>query len=191
MTGIRILFAVVVLGLLLPRYAEGQVSPLFEVRVEEWKINSGALDSPERLGGFSFLAGVQGTRLGGGFSLGHVPEGDVEPGWLVVQMESGPRVSLHERVHVKARARLGGLKMRVANRHRVIETCGPQYGCMFEAPAFEPGWSALGGGDLRAEVGISSLFVLFGRFGMSRLFSGANSGENLQSWGVGAQYRLR
>lgn len=191
MPGIRVLFAVVGLSLLVPRYAEGQARPLVEVRGEQWKINSGHLGSSEHLGGFSFLAGVQGTGLGGGFSLGHVPEGDVEPGWLVVQVEAGPRLSLHERVHLKARVRLGGLKMRVVNRHRVIETCSLENGCMFEAPAFEQGWSALGGGDLRAEVGILSRFVLFGRVGMSRLFSGANSGENLQSWGVGAQYRFR
>jgi len=167
-----------------------QLSPVVSVGAEQGSIQTGYYAERPRRGLALGLGSVEpdGTvRL----VLGIFPQGDVEPGWTTISVEMGPRFTLARGLSVGAQGTIGGFDMNVGNRHRAIQGCRPEIGCMFEGPTFEEGWGMVGGAVVTGSLEVFTRVSVIGGHRWSWIFAGANKGESLQGWSFGLQYRFR
>ncbi|MEX0979584.1 MAG: hypothetical protein WDZ89_00725 [Gemmatimonadota bacterium] len=161
------------------------------VEGERWSIDSGSMGSAETRTGVGFGIGQWSSAGFARARVGWVPQGDVQPGWLTLAFEAGPRLSLGDRVGVGVRAGVGALRMNTGNRRQVIDDCSLQPGCFFEAPGFDEGWGLLLDGGVVGSVELLPALALTGEYGRSRITSGANAGEVLPHVKFGIVYRPR
>ena len=169
----------------------GQIRTVLGVNIEAWSISSGHLGGATGRGGASISLASSSDRAAIRLVGAHVPQGDVEPGWTVLVVEIDPAVVRVDRLSLAARLIGGAHYMQVANRHRAIEGCRPEIGCMFEAPALAQGWSSLAGVAGAMGVNVTDRFLVSGAIALTRLMGGSNSGEALPRITAGIEYAVR
>lgn len=188
---IRISMVALLVLLLVPARGSAQSPHGISVEAERWSIDSGSMGSTETRLGAAFGIG-QWTSAGFARArVGWVPQGDVQPGWLTLAFEAGPRLSLGDRVGVSLRGGIGALRMNTGNRRQVIEDCSLQPGCFFEAPGFDEGWGLLLDAGVVGSFELLPALALTAEYGRSRITSGANAGEVLPHVKFGIVYRPR
>ena len=182
--------SVVTLAAVAPAKLNGQTRFGVGAHLEVWSIASEHLGESKSRRTASVSAGVSARRAAIRLVAGHASQGEVDPGWTVVSVEIDPFVARYDEFVLAIRVIAGGHYMDVRNRHRVIERCTIQYGCMFEASAYAQGWSSIGG--LGGATGFSTgHFSFTAGVALVRLFRGANSGETMPRFHVGVEYLLQ
>jgi hypothetical protein len=159
-------------------------------RADLWSIDDRNFGHMHTRLGFSAALGVGGRAGAVRAAASYAAQGEIEPGWRIIAAEAEPRVALG-RAALGVRLTLGAHDMNVTNRHRLIERCRAEHGCLFEAPAFGQGWSTLLGTTATLAVNLAGGTDLTVSYGVSRLVAGANREVTLRPLSLGIEHRFR
>lgn len=155
--------------------------------VETWPAADDRVRREGSRTGLTIQVGTAVGSSGGRLVLGHVPQGEPDPGWTTLAAELEPVMLRSGEFGIGVSLLAGAHHMNTTRRSRANAGCGPPI-CFWEGPSPVHGWSGMFGLGGAVYAHVHPRFAVSGRAAFARLLGGSNDGMNVPRASLGLEY---